>query len=187
MKRKKFYFGVLLLALSLLLLLPVGIAQAKYTTTLSAGNITLNISGGYTATFELTDVTGDLFVKMNGVIPSYELGPNAEKTYINVKTIEFRGTPLSQYATSKSWNIGTSEGSRDIGTISFQGTSTNVINYTLTADTTFYITETTSGKPSTGEKPSIDEKPSAIPKTLSIQSNGGTITGAQTTTNNEEG
>lgn len=188
MKRKYFYSGVLLLALSVLLLLPVGIAQAKYTITLPAGEITLNISGGYTATFALTDVTGDLYVKINGKIPGYQFGYNAEMLYYNVKTIAFYGVGESIGASSKSWNIGTSEGSNDIGTIRFKGSaSTNRIDYTLTADTTFYITETIDEKPSIGEKPSIDEKPSTTSKTLSIQSKGGTITGTQTTTSNEEG
>lgn len=184
MKRKYFYFGVLLLALSVLLLLPVGIAQAKYTITLPAGEITLNISGGYTATFVFPGVTDDLLVKINGENQPYEFGHDAKMSYNDVKTIELYGENRSPGATSKIWYIGTSEGSNDIGTISFKSStsmSTNRIDYTLTEDTTFYITETTSGKPSIGEKTST------IPSILSIQSNGGTITGTQTTTNGGEG
>lgn len=98
-------------------------------------------NNGYTVTFNTDGVTGDLFMKINGNIPSYEFGYNADTSYDNVNTIEFSAQPLSVGSESKSWDIGTSEGSNDIGTIKFSGTKSNTITYTMTDNTTIYITQ----------------------------------------------
>ena len=116
-----------------------------------SGVITYNVNmedngslenNGYTVFFDADGVSDDLTVKINGNIPSYQFGMNVDTSYDNVKTLEFRAIGVSINASSKSWDIGTSKNGNDIGTIRMlSGTKSNTITYTMTEDTTIYITE----------------------------------------------